>query len=399
MKLILFGAGYCGEAAYTFFGDENVFCFCDNSVKKGETRFLHEKRVVSFAEFVQIQKGHPVIVCLTSSYFMQVSEQLDQAKVWDYLLYEQLAEYGRTAEEWMEQFRHEDSLRELYQDCRIFLMNRIRRQFQYLKRHIDIRNLKPATGVWRRHQVEIVRRIERFFDFVQETKISPFLTFGNLIGAVRHRGFIPWDDDFDLGLVRKEYERLLDFAYENCMVLTCCGDVWVDRCGREYKESEIRSLPSDQYIFHLRPDCIQVKDGEQNFVADLWAYDFYRDGYAFAQYQHWAAEVNRKAAQILNIKERVDFIRQARRDNPMISDEMTSHFFPGIDNFGGCPGRKDVDSFIPTEEIFPLIKVRYEDTAFFAPYHMESLLKYEYSDFMEFPDDLGSAHTGVAEEI
>lgn len=53
---------------------------------------------------------------------------------------------------------------------------------------------------------DIVKVIKPFFD---ENNIRYYIIGGTLIGALRHKGFIPWDDDFDIGIPREDYDRFV----------------------------------------------------------------------------------------------------------------------------------------------------------------------------------------------
>lgn len=77
------------------------------------------------------------------------------------------------------------------------------------KRDEDIR-YQEVTDIREIQQMEL-GIMEYIHEVCQKIGVKYFLAYGSLIGAVRHKGFIPWDDDMDICMLREDYEKLQDY--------------------------------------------------------------------------------------------------------------------------------------------------------------------------------------------
>ncbi len=67
----------------------------------------------------------------------------------------------------------------------------------------------------RQVQLEELDLAKKFVKFCDEHHLRYYMLGGTFLGAVRHKGFIPWDDDMDFGMLRRDYERFIFLCREH----------------------------------------------------------------------------------------------------------------------------------------------------------------------------------------
>lgn len=72
-------------------------------------------------------------------------------------------------------------------------------------KELNLREIQTAS-------LDVLLRTERI---IREYNLQCFLAYGTLLGAVRHQGFIPWDDDIDIWMPRKDVNKLIEIMDKN----------------------------------------------------------------------------------------------------------------------------------------------------------------------------------------
>lgn len=82
-----------------------------------------------------------------------------------------------------------------------------------------------------KHKEVLLRTMRDFIGFCDKAGLRWYLAFGSAIGAVRHKGMIPWDDDIDVYMPRPDYERLLEMKGKVASITGGCLEGEYDIVG------------------------------------------------------------------------------------------------------------------------------------------------------------------------
>lgn len=216
-KVILYGAGRGGKEAFLWFGSDSVDCFIDNSIEN-QKNGAYGKEVMSFADFMErygkddeLQENYDLVITITHRWVIhQIAYELEKEGICRYSVFCDIKRRWGSAKQFLDRDRGQYSCeQESVKDIRLA-------QNQWLLRHVDPAFLTPATGKLREKQLRILSYTVQVFEEIHNAlDIVPVMEAGTLLGAVRHKGFIPWDYDLDFCMPRYEYNKLCEYLLKN----------------------------------------------------------------------------------------------------------------------------------------------------------------------------------------
>lgn len=255
-------------------------------------------------------------------------------------------------------------------------------------------------------QLEIAKEVKRI---CEANQLDYFLADGTLLGAVRHRGFIPWDDDMDIGMPRADYEKFL----------SCCAEQLDERFELQtWDTDDAYGLPFAK--IRLRQTTMKEAVQPKNFAHNgIWL-----DIFPFLCTTSRRASAQKRMQ--LNLLAKTYMMKCGYRLHKITSSpvskavngvlRLTALPFPKekikkkyiskiaelLDDSGDmlleCDGRFTDGFFVAKSIADSYTTLTFEDTEFQVPAGYRDYLTAVYGDYMQLPpeDQRGNAHQVVA---
>lgn len=261
------------------------------------------------------------------------------------------------------------------------------------------KKLPRATGNDRLVQMACLQLLRDFDAFCQEHGLTYWMISGTLIGAVRHGGFIPWDDDIDLGMTRADILKVLELAAEdNRFMATEVFDYCVT-CRQvrfRYRNEDIPCF-IDLFLFDMATveakAAFDLMQTDRALLKELLAADDNLSG--------WNRDnqfVPADTAQGMLIKMYFDgIVEKGYGGGGYLTNDpaQAKSAIWAVDNVDAFTGR---ELYFDYDTIFPVGQLPFEGETFPAPNDPASMLHTIFGDYLSLPGDITTHITHVLDE-
>lgn len=262
------------------------------------------------------------------------------------------------------------------------------------------RTLPKAEGELRLQQLACARLLRDFDAFCKEAGLEYWMVSGTLLGAVRHGGFIPWDDDADLAMLRDDLDKLIELTEKSDRFQAAevfDGYVFCRQVRFRYRDEKIPCFVDvfffDAAMADKKEAFAAMQENRKQLVEDLeqdWSLSDWIGG---APLVDASTELGSKIGAHFD-----DAIARSYADGGYLTRDLeeAKSVIWGVDNLDSLSGRPVVFSY---DDIYPLGTLSFEGMELPAPHDPAAVLSAIFGDYLSVPDDVGSRLTHVPVEV
>ena len=253
----------------------------------------------------------------------------------------------------------------------------------------------------RQLQAVEIQILEEIIRICNKHNLRWFVVYGTALGTVRHQGFIPWDDDIDIGMLREDYDKFVKVASNELSKGFSMCHYSVDEKVAHYfvkirkddtlfVEESSRRIRSHQGIFvdvFSFDNVPDDKDEKRKHIHKMWKYN--------------KLFVNKSIAKPCDNGTGVlkYFFKNCIKKITKLATLAFSkkYFYKKLDNvvqkykFADCKSviqsvTSDLTE-LDKDDIFPTVKMKFENIYVEVPRNYDKILKGNYGNYMELPPE------------